>query len=190
MVTGAMVAIPLGLEPGTGDEMSQPPRERGVGLLYPGMLMRIGLTALMMSIPVVWIFHHAPLPEGADPVAAHEVRQTLAFTAIVVFEWIFAFQVRSAEKGVLQLGLFRNPWLVICMIVGLGMQALVVYLPIANTIFGTRPLTAEELAWVFVPALIAVSLEALRKSLAPQLFARGQWRLSGRGAAARPFQGT
>lgn len=188
LVTGAMVAIPLGLEPGTGDEMSQPPRERGVGLLYPGMLMRIGVTAVMMSLPVVWIFHHAPLPEGADAVAAHEVRQTLAFSAIVVFEWFFAFQVRSAEKGVLQLGFFRNPWLVVCMIVGLGMQAVVVYLPAANTIFGTRPLIVEELAWMFVPALIAVSLEALRKSLAPHLFGRGQWRLAGRQREGSPVR--
>jgi Ca2+-transporting ATPase len=182
LVTGSMVAIPLGLEPGTGDEMAQPPREKGVGLLYPGMLMRIGMTALMMCVPVVWIFHHAPLPEGMDAGAAHELRQTMAFTAIVVFEWFFAWQARSAEKGIFQLGLFQNPWLSICMIIGLGLQALVVYLPTANTIFHTRPLTLDELPWMFVPALIGVALEGLRKSLAPQLFGRGQWRLSGRRA--------
>jgi Ca2+-transporting ATPase len=178
LVTGAMVAIPLGLEPGTGDEMVQPPRETGVGLLYPGMLMRIGVTALSMGLPVVWVFHHAPLPAGIDSVGAHEVRQTLAFTSIVIFEWFFAFQARSADKGVLRLGLFRNPWLVPCMIVGLGLQALVVYLPVANRIFHTLPLTSEEVAWVFAPALITVTLEALRKRLGLQVFSRGRWRLS------------
>jgi Ca2+-transporting ATPase len=180
LVTGAMVAIPLGLEPGTGDEMLQPPREKGVGLVYPGMLLRLGFTALSASLPVVWIFHHAPLPAGVDAVAAHEVRQTIAFTAIVIFEWFFAFQARSAEKGVLRIGLFRNPWLGICMVLGLGLQALVVYLPLAKEIFHTRPLTPEELPWMLLPAVIGVTLESLRKSLAPQLFDRGQWRLSGR----------
>jgi Ca2+-transporting ATPase len=178
LVTGAMVAIPLGLEPGSGDEMNQPPRETGVGLLYPGMLLRIGLTAVFMSIPVVWIFHHAPLPEGIDSVAIHEVRQTLVFTSIVVFEWFFAFQARSADKTVFQLGFFRNPWLFPCMIVGLGLQALVVYLPIANRIFHTLPLTPEELGWIFIPALVALTIESLRKSLALQVFSWGQWRLS------------
>jgi Ca2+-transporting ATPase len=178
LVTGAMVAIPLGLEPGSGDEMNQPPRETGVGLLYPGMLLRIGLTAVFMSIPVVWIFHHAPLPEGIDRVAIHEVRQTLVFTSIVVFEWFFAFQARSADKTVFQLGFFRNPWLFPCMIVGLGLQALVVYLPIANRIFHTLPLTPEELGWIFIPALVALTIESLRKSLALQVFSWGQWRLS------------
>ncbi len=64
LVTGAMVAIPLGLEPGIGNELLQPPRDPRVGLLYPGMLLRIGLTGLCMSLLVTWIFHHAPLPAG------------------------------------------------------------------------------------------------------------------------------
>ena len=46
LVTGSLVAIPLGLEPGTGDELSQPPRDSRVGLLYPGMLFRIVLAGL------------------------------------------------------------------------------------------------------------------------------------------------
>lgn len=178
LVTGAMVAITLGLEPGTGDEMDQPPREPGVGLLYPGMLLRIVFTGLCMGFPVVWIFHYAPLPEGADSAAAHEIRQTMAFTSIVIFEWFFAFQARSADKGPLAIGVFSNPWLIPLMVIGLGLQALVVYLPIANRVFHTRPLTPEELLWIFIPALIAVMLEALRKRLDLQIFKRGQWRLS------------
>ncbi len=178
LVTGAMVAIPLGLEPGGGDELAQPPRDRRVGLLYPGMLLRIGLTGLFMSIFVIWVFHHAPLPAALDAAAAHETRQTVAFTAIVVFEWLFAWQARSAEKGVLRLGLFRNPWLAVSMCLGLGLQALVVYLPVANTVFHTRPLTIEDLAWTLLPGVAAVAVESARKKFAPRLFARGQWRPS------------
>jgi Ca2+-transporting ATPase len=177
LVTGAMVAIPLGLEPGIGDELSQPPRDPRVGLLYPGMLLRLGLTGLCMSMLVTWIFHHAPLPAGADAEIAHGIRQTVAFTSIVVFEWLFAFQTRSAEKGVLQLGFFRNPWLLVCMMIGFGLQTLVVYLPAANRVFHTQPLTAIELAWALLPGVIVVAIESLRKSIAPQFFGRGQWRL-------------
>jgi Ca2+-transporting ATPase len=178
LVTGGLVAIPLGLEPGTGSELSQPPRDPRVGLLYPGMLLRIGLTGLCMSILITWIFHHAPLPVGTDGDTAHGIRQTVAFTGIVVFEWLFAFQARSVETGVLKLGFFRNPWLLVCMILGLGLQVLVVYLPAANTVFHTLPLTAEEWGWTLLPGVIAVLLESLRKGIAPRLFSRGQWRLS------------
>jgi Ca2+-transporting ATPase len=187
LVTGAMVAIPLGLEPGIGDELSQPPRDPRVGLLYPGMLLRLGLTGLCMSLLVTWIFHHAPLPADADAEIAHGIRQTVAFTSIVVFEWLFAFQARSAEKGVLQLGFFRNPWLLVGMMIGLGLQALVVYLPAANRVFHTQPLTATELAWVLLPGATAVALESMRKRFAPQFFARGQWRLFGSNGGGRPL---
>jgi len=176
LVTGAMVAIPLGLEPGIGNELNQPPRDPSVGLLYPGMLLRIGLTGLLMSLPVTWIFHHAPLPATADAAATHAVRQTIAFTGIVVFEWLFAFQARSTEKGVLQLGLFRNRWLILCMLTGLGLQALVVYHPAANKVFHTQALTLVEWVWILLPGMIAVTLESLRKRIAPNLFSAGEWK--------------
>ncbi|MBN1895974.1 HAD-IC family P-type ATPase, partial [bacterium] len=175
LVTGALVAIPLGLEPGIGDELSQPPRDPRVGLLYPGMLIRIALAGLFMALPVTWIFHHAPLPGAAGDASAHALRQTIAFTGIVVFEWLFAFQVRSAEKGVLRLGLFRNRLLFLFMILGLGLQMMVVYLPAANRIFHTSPMTFVEWGWVMLPALVVVTLEAIRKRVAPQLFSAGQW---------------
>jgi Ca2+-transporting ATPase len=183
LVTGAMVAIPLGMEAGTGDELSQPPRDPRVGLLYPGMRLRIVFTGLCMALPITWIFHHAPLPEGLSDLGAHEVRQTVAFTGIVIFEWLFAFQTRSADKGVLELGLLRNRWLVLCMLAGLSMQMAVVYLPAANRIFHTRPLTGLELLWTILPAVMVVVLESMRKRIAPQLFNAGQWRVS------RPFSG-
>jgi Ca2+-transporting ATPase len=175
LVTGALVAIPLGLEPGAGDELRQPPRDTRVGLLYPGMLLRIGAAGLFMALAVTWIFHHAPLPGAVSEAAAHAVRQTIAFTGIVVFEWLFAFQVRSPEKGVLALGLFRNRALLLGMIVGLGLQALVVYLPAANRVFHTSPLTLGEWLWVLLPGVVVFSLEAVRKLLAPRLFSAGQW---------------
>lgn len=177
LVTGAMVAIPLGLEPGIGNELSLPPRDPRVGLIYPGMLLRIGFTAMCMSLPIVWIFHHAPLSAPGDGAVAHGIRQTVAFTGIVVFEWLFAFQARSAERGVLQLGFFRNPWLLVCMMIGLGLQMLVVFLPAVNRVFHTQPLTAGELAWTVLPGAIAVTIESIRKRLSPQFFARGQWSL-------------
>ncbi len=175
LVTGAMAAIPLGLEPGSGDELSQPPREPGVGLLYAGMVLRILLAGSFMGLAVTWTFHHAPLP-ATDAATAHSIRQTVAFTAIVVFEWLFAFQARSAEKGVFRLGFFRNPWLLAGMTAGLGLQALVVYLPAANRVFHTQPLTAAEMAWTLIPGALAVAAEGIRKRFAPQLFGRGQWR--------------
>jgi Ca2+-transporting ATPase len=177
LVTGALVAIPLGLEPGAGNELRQPPRDPRVGLIYPGMLWRLGLTGAAVSLLVAWVFHHAPLPAEADPETTHALRQTMAFTGLVIFEWLFAFHARSPDRGILKIGLFRNPWLLACMAVGLGLQVLVVYLPAANRLFHTRPLTAEEWVWTLLPGAALTAAESLRKRFAPAWFSRGQWQL-------------
>ncbi|MBN2449321.1 MAG: HAD-IC family P-type ATPase [Lentisphaeria bacterium] len=189
LVTGAMAAIPLGLEPGIGDELSQPPREPGVGLVYPGMVLRILLAGLFLSLTATWIFHHAPLPGAVDAATAHGIRQTVVFTGIVVFEWLFAFQARSAEKGVFRLGILRNPWLLVGMVAGLSLQALVVYLPAANRVFHTQPLTPIEVAWTLIPGVLAVAAESIRKQFAPTLFGRGQWRRAAQHPAGQPPAG-
>lgn len=177
LVTGALVAIPLGLEPGIGNELLQPPRDPRVNLVYSGMLYRIGLIGGCLSLMVTWIFHHAPLPAGASAEMAHGIHQSVAFTSIVIFEWLFAFQARSTDTGVLSLGLFRNPWLFGAMLLGIGLQAMVIYLPFANTIFRTQPLSLVALGWSLLPGIIMMTLEGLRKSLVPHLFDRGQWQL-------------
>ncbi len=41
LVTDTTAAVPLGMEPKSGDELSQPPRHPRVGLLYPGNILRI-----------------------------------------------------------------------------------------------------------------------------------------------------
>jgi hypothetical protein len=52
---------------------------------------------------------------------------------------------------------------------------LVVYLPAANRIFHTRPMPLMEWGWIVLPAVLAVTLEAIRKRMAPHLFSAGQW---------------
>ena len=56
------------------------------------------------------------------------------------------------------------------MIARLGLQELAVSLPVATAVFHTHPLTAEALIWTLYPGGIAVTLESLRKGIAPQLF--------------------
>jgi len=60
LVTDTSAAIPLGLEPKVGNELKQPPRHPGVGLLYPGLIFRIAAMAVIMSVGVFLIFKLPP----------------------------------------------------------------------------------------------------------------------------------
>lgn len=170
LVTGSIMAIPLGLEPRTGLEMRQAPRDPRVGLLYPGMLVRTAFLAVLLGVGVTllfgWTLKHYDLNEA----------RTAAFCAVVVFEWLVAFNARSDELTIFRLGLARNRPLLLALAIGILMQIAVVYLPFMNGPFATVPLHWPE--WVIAAALgIGVFLvETLRKIIAPRLFSFGKWK--------------
>jgi Ca2+-transporting ATPase len=70
LVTDLAVALPLGMEPKIGDELKQPPRHPKVGLLFPGLLLRVAFLAGMMSVGVFAIFnwfYYLPYSIGSTP---------------------------------------------------------------------------------------------------------------------------
>lgn len=169
LVTGSIMAIPLGMEPRTGGEMRQTPRNPRVGLLYPGLLVRTAFLAGFLGVGVTllfgWTLRHYDLNEA----------RTAAFCAVVVFEWLVAFNSRSDELTIFQLGVVQNRPLLLALVIAILMQIAVVYLPFAHGPFATVPLHWSE--WIIAAALgVGVFLaETLRKLLAPRLFSFGKW---------------
>jgi Ca2+-transporting ATPase len=170
LVTGALIAIPLGLEPRTGDELSHPPRSSKVGLIFPGMLFRIAFLASMLGagafLVFLWTLQHYEI---------HEAR-TMAFCAIVAFEWLVAFNARSDERTIFQLGILKNRWVVGAVFAGLALQLMVIYIPFFHDPFDTVSLKFFEWGIVLIPGASIFLIETCRKLLAPKLFSFGKWK--------------
>lgn len=169
LVTDTAAAIPLGLEPKSGDELAQPPRHPRVGLLYPGNIMRIVFLAAMMGVGVFLVFNWANQRMPVD-----EAR-TLAFCTMVTFEWFRAFNARSDEHTLLSLGLFTNRVLLASITVAVLLQLAVVYLPIGQTAFHTVPLSLKHWGIALGAAGGLFLIEEMRKLLFPRLFSLGKW---------------
>jgi P-type Ca2+ transporter type 2C len=169
LVTGAVMAIPLGLEPRAGDELRFPPRGKGVGLLFAGMVMRVVFLSSMMAVGTLlvfaWAYRHYEL---------HEAR-TLAFCAIVMFEWLVAFNARSDQYTIFQVGMLRNRSLLIALMVGIILQLTVIYVPFLHEPFDTVPLRTWEWGISLLPGLAVFILETVRKLIAPGLFNWRKW---------------
>ena len=114
LVTDTAAAIPLGLEPKFGDELKQSPRYPKVGLIFPGLLLRIGFLTTSIGVGVYLIFNWAQARVGL------EEARTIAFCSLVTFEWFRAFNARADEYTVFKLGVFRNRWLVISILVAIA----------------------------------------------------------------------
>lgn len=172
LITGALITIPLGLEPHVGDEMSYPPRDSRVGLIYPGMLKRIVILASMLGIGAflvfLWTLRHYEL---------HEAR-TMTFCSIVAFEWLMAFNARSDEHTIIRLGFFKNPWLFVAILAGVALQMPVIYIPFLHRFFDTVPLKGFEWGIVLIPGVSIFIIESLRKFFAPKFYSAGKWNLN------------
>ncbi len=106
--------------------------------------------------------------------------RTVAFSAMVTFQWFQAFNARSDEYSNFKLGIFRNRWLVIAISTAVALQIAVVYLPFLQVAFHTVPLSIESWAVVILAGGSLFAVEEIRKAFSPKLFSSGKW---------QPFRG-
>lgn len=169
LVTGALMAIPLGLEPKTGTELTQPPRHPKVGLLFPGMLFRISffasLFAALAALIFSWLHQRVPFEEAS----------TIVFSSVVIFEWFIAFNSRSDEITMFKLGALRNRWLIGAVGIALLLQVSVIYIPFMRVPFSTVPLKPYEWCIALLPGLTIFLIETVRKTISPKLFSSGKF---------------
>lgn len=169
LVTGTLMAVPLGLEPKVGDELQKPPRHPKVGLLFPGLMLRVGFLAGMLGVGAIMVFNYAKIN------LIGENASTLAFCSIVVFEWLLAFNARSDEYTIFRLKVFRNRWLLLSLSVAMLLQMIVIYVPFMQEAFGTVPIGLTEWMIALAPGVIIFIIETMRKMVKPELFSRGKW---------------
>ncbi|MFC1937842.1 cation-translocating P-type ATPase, partial [Chloroflexota bacterium] len=170
LVTDTAAAIPLGLEPKAGDELKQPPRHPQVGLLFPGLLLRILFLATMMSLGIFLVF------KWAQPRFSLEEARTITFCTMVAFEWFRAFNARSDEHTIFKLGVFRNRWLLVTITAAILLQLAVVYAPFMQVAFSTVPLSIDKWGIAILAAGSLFVIEEARKALFPRLFNLGKWK--------------
>jgi len=111
----------------------------------------------------------------ADTRMAIEEARTLAFCAIVAFEWLMAFSARSDEHTVFNLGIFRNRALVFSITLAVLLQIAVVYVPFLQTAFGTVPLSLSDWGIVVLAAGGLFAVEEIRKAVFPKLYSFGKY---------------
>lgn len=169
LVTGTIMAIPLGLEPRVGDELTKPPRHPRVGLLFPGLLLRVGFLAGMLGIGTVLVFSFMETGSGL------EEARTIAFCSVVIFEWFLAFTARSDEHTIFRLGVFRSHWIFIALCAAILLQVAVVYVPFLQAAFDTVSIGITGWAIALIPGVAIFIIETLRKVAQPQLFTPGKW---------------
>lgn len=155
LITNGLPALALGMEPQADDPMSRPPRPIDAPLLDGVHWLTIGVVGGTLAALGALAFHADLETHGLS----HS--RTLAFTVLALGPVLYAFCART--EGWLFAGWFANRTLWVAVVISIGLQAIAVYTPGLNTVFGTEPLSAGALAYALGwSSLVLVVAEALK----------------------------
>jgi Ca2+-transporting ATPase len=159
LVTDGLPGLALAAEKTEKDVMQRPPRSTNESLFAHGMAYHIAWVGLLMAAVTL----------GTQALATYyhnDHWQTMVFTVLSLAQLGHVMAIRSEKEFLLKQGLFSNPQLLVIVFLTFLLQVSVIYLPFANKILKTTPLSLNELLHCIVVSAIvfhAVELEKLIK---------------------------
>ena len=161
LVTDGLPGLALAGEKAERDIMKRPPRPSGESLFAGGMAYHILWFGLLMAGITLGIQAWAIHTENAH-------WQTMVFTVLSLSQLGHVLAIRSEREFLIRQGLFTNIPLLATVFFTFLLQLAVIYLPAANKLFKTHPLSMNELLICIGASAIlfhAVELEKWIKSL-------------------------
>jgi P-type Ca2+ transporter type 2C len=138
LVTDGLPGLALAGEKAEKDIMNRPPRKTNESLFADGIAYHIVWVGLLMAGVTLGIQAWA-----IDDKDSHW--QTMVFTVLSLSQLGHVIGIRSEKQFLFQQGLFTNMPLIGAVLLTFLLQMGVIYLPFANEIFKTQPLTLMEI---------------------------------------------
>lgn len=138
--------------------MNRPPRKKTAPVLTRFILIRTCTVSLLMAIGAITLFlweYRSEIANGVLETVAISEAQTMAVTAMMLFQVFYLFHCRSFKLSVLKTNFFSNPSLLIGVGFVLLAQVAFIYVPFMNRIFSSSILNIE--AWL-ISAGVAIMI--------------------------------
>ena len=165
LITDSLPALALGVEPAEKNIMKRKPRDPKETILK-GSAMFLITISLMAAIVTLIAFYSGMSQDIANGVDVWDFKnpskaRTMAMMTAVSFELLFVFSRRSEKYPLHKIGLFTNKWLVKAVIISLGLQMAIMYLPLVYAplnIFKLVPLGLAD--WALIAGLASIGFIA------------------------------
>lgn len=156
LVTDGLPGLALGSEKAEADIMQRPPRKTDESLFANGIGFHIAWVGLLMAVITL----------GTEAWAVHNEMphwQTMVFTVLSLSQLGHVMGIRSDREYLFRMGVFSNRPLIGAVLLTFLLQLGVIYLPFANEIFKTQPLSLKELGICIVLSLVVLTGVELEK---------------------------
>ena len=159
LVTDGLPALALGLEPPERDIMERPPRPPQEAVITRGRGILILAHGALVAAVVLWAFWST----WRDDAARLERARTVTFCVAAFAQLFFAIGCRSDHVTAFRLGFLRNPALLLAILLSGLLQVVIVTLPHAQPVFEIEHHIGGDWVFVFVLALVPVTVIELAK---------------------------
>ena len=163
LIVAVALALPLAFEAPEPDLMTRPPRDPGVALLDRPLLVRtlvVAATLTAVALGLFWLARHEDLSIARA--------QTTAVTGAVFLQALYLLACRSLTRPNRELGHWSNPSVYAGIALVLVLQALFVFAPFMQAVFGSAALGAREIAWAALASVVIL----------PVTWAEERWRVA------------
>lgn len=148
MVSAITLSLPLAFEKPYRALMLRPPRRADEALLSPQLWLLIIISALLMSVLTLGIYHWTVV-QGV----AHATSRTVAINTLIATEMLFLINCRQLEAHTFHWRAWSGNHLVWWAIgTLLLLQGVQTYVPLMNQLFGTTPLSWTLWISIFLAA--------------------------------------
>lgn len=169
LITDALPALALGVDPGDHDVMKNKPRDPKESFFAHGAGFRAVVGGVLIGILTLAAFYFGLTEFGynffSDEIPEHvlEYARTMAFVVLASSQLFYSLSLRSESKSIFQIGIFSNIYLVGAIVVGLILQMSVIEIAPLAAMFKCVNLNANDWEMVFVFALMPLVVNEIEK---------------------------
>ncbi|SHI50420.1 cation-translocating P-type ATPase [Cycloclasticus pugetii] len=169
--TDIIPALGLGSEKPETDVMNKPPRARHERLLTRNLLfMSYGIVGMIQAAAGFFSYFYILLEGGwqwgealavSDPLYRQAI--TAFFASIIICQIADVLICRTRRQSILTVGIFANRLVLLGIASELILLALIAYVPLMNTFFGTAPLELWQLSLSIPFAITIIIADEIRR---------------------------
>ena len=158
LVTDGLPGLAFSAEPAEPDIMSRPPRPPEESIFSHGMWQHIVWVGLLVG--GICIASQAwAISRGV------EYWQTVVFTVLTISQLFHSMAVRSDRASLFSIGILTNPAMLGAVLLTIGLQMAVIYVPVFNEVFHTQALPLYDLAVCFLLSSVVFFAVEIEKFL-------------------------
>lgn len=159
LVTDGFPGIAIVTEKAEKNIMDRPPRSPSESLFAGGLLPRIAITGVIMTLATLFVQWWS-VQQGLDV----RSQQTMVFTTLCFVQLGNAFTVRTFYSNLFTAGL-SNFRLISAVILTIALQLAIIYLPFLQPIFKVAPILPEHMVVIIGVTIVSTALIEILKWL-------------------------